>query len=133
MTPLTLLDNEFATLKFHPASGIVHHEFHKFIFGAAFREVLTKGTEAMEKHKATKWLSDDRKNNALPQEDSEWAMTVWSPRTIAAGWKFWAVVLPQKVLGQMNMQRFIAMYKEQGLEVRAFSDPALALAWLEKA
>lgn len=133
MTTLTLLENEFATLKLHQATGIVHHEFHKFIFGEAFRTVLTTGVEAMEKHKATKWLSDDRKNNALPQDDAEWAMTTWSTRTLNAGWKFWAVVLPQKVLGQMNMQRFIEMYKERGLEVRAFTDPALAMAWLEKA
>ena len=122
MPSLTLLDTEFATLKFHPDSGIIHHEFHKFIFGEAFRAVLSKGAEAMEKHQATKWLSDDRKNNALPQDDAEWAMTTWSTRTLAAGWKYWAVVLPQKVLGQMNMQRFIDMYKQRGLEVRVFSD-----------
>jgi hypothetical protein len=60
-------------------------------------------------------------------------MNTWSPRVLKAGWKQWAVVLPQKVLGQMNMQRFIDMYKERGLEVRAFTDPAPALAWLEKA
>ncbi|MDP1827099.1 MAG: hypothetical protein Q8L48_27745 [Archangium sp.] len=131
MTSLTLLKNEFVTLQFHQDSGIVHHEFHKYIFGENFRSVLTTGVEAMEKYKATKWLSDDRKNNALAQDDSEWAMTVWSARALAAGWKYWAVVLPEKIIGQMNMQRFIDMYKARGLAVRVFSDPALARTWLE--
>ncbi len=131
MPTQTLIKNDFVTMVFHEESGIVHHEIHKYVYGEPLRALLTTGTDALEKHRATKWLSDDRKNNALSKEDTEWAMHEWSPRTIAAGWKHWAVVLPEKILGQMNMQRFIDAYAEHGVTVRIFTDPVEARAWLE--
>jgi hypothetical protein len=128
---ITVLNNDFATVLYHPDGKIVHHQFHKFIYGQAFRDVLTKGAEIFEQYGATKWLSDDRNNSALPAEDSEWAIQTWNPRVLQAGWQYWAVVLPVKIIGQMNMQRFIEMYSEMGVTVKAFSDPDEALAWLK--
>jgi hypothetical protein len=129
-SPVTVLKNEFATVWYHPDGKIVHHQFHKFIYGQAFRDVLTKGAEIFEQHGATKWLSDDRNNSALPAEDSDWGVQVWTPRVLKSGWKYWAVVMPEKVIGQMNMRRFVEMYSEMGVIVKVFSSPDEALAWL---
>jgi len=41
----TILDNKWATLWYHPAEKIVHHEIHEPIVGKPFRELLTKGAE----------------------------------------------------------------------------------------
>ena len=49
----------------------------------------------------------------------------------AAGWKYWAIVMPDKIVGKMNMKRFIEDYSEKGLTIDIFSDPDEALAWLE--
>ena len=84
----------------------------------------------MERRGASKWLSDDRANNALPPADEEWAREVWFPRTRAAGWRHWAIVQPLKVLGQMNVRRFAEAYAAQGITARIFSDPNAAMAWL---
>ena len=130
-SPVTVLNNEFATVWYHPDGKIVHHQFHKFIFGQAFRDVLTRGAEIFEQYGANKWLSDDRSNSALPADDSEWAINTWNPRVLNSGWTHWAVVMPEKVIGQMNMQRFIEMYSEMGVTVKAFTDPDEALAWLK--
>jgi hypothetical protein len=127
----TILDNEFATLVYHTDKQIVHHKFHKEIGGEHFREVLNKGLEVFQQEQASKWLSDDRKNSALQPDDSNWGLSDWSPRVIAAGWKYWAIVMPERVLGQMNMQRFAKAYKEQGVTVQAFSDPDEAMLWLQ--
>jgi hypothetical protein len=129
--PTTIIDNEFATLWFHPETKIVHHQFHKPIGGQSFRDVLDKGLEAFQEANAQKWLSDDRGNSALSPEDSDWGINNWAPRVIAAGWKYWAIVMPEKVIGQMNMQRFMKIYSEQGVSVRVFSDPDEAMQWLE--
>jgi hypothetical protein len=131
MSKTTLIDTDYVTLWYDPEKKIVHHKFHKYIYGKEFRGVLEKGLEVFKEKKAQKWLSDDRNNSALPTEDTNWAQTNWAPRVIAAGWKFWAIVLPQKVIGQINMQHFIDNYSEQGVTVKIFSEPDEARSWLE--
>src|SRR5882757_9151645 len=105
---ITVIDNEFVSMWFYIDKGILHHEFHKYLWGDTFREALNKGVEVFQHHHASKWLSDDRKNAALSQADTEWAIENWFPRVLKAGWKYWALVLPENVIGQMNMKRFIA-------------------------
>ncbi len=106
MSRITILDNESASLWYYPESGIVHHYIKKYTFGQRFRDLLDLGYEQFVKYGAKKWLSDDHNNNALTPADEKWSRTDWFPRVRAAGWKYWAIVLPVKVLGQMNMQSF---------------------------
>jgi hypothetical protein len=127
-----LLENEFASLWFYSETGIVHHEFHKPISGQAFRDVLLLGLTLFRDGRAKKWLSDDRANTLLPPEDSEWSSGFWLPRMAGLGWTHWALVLPEKRRGQINMMRIIGDVTEKRVVVEAFTDPALALAWLEQ-
>jgi hypothetical protein len=128
--PQVVIDNGSSLLLYHPRHKIVHHELRTVVQGEAFRSILEKGLELFVKNGACKWLSDDRGNGPLTAEDSEWATTSWSPRVMAAGWKYWAVVMPQKVIGQMNMTQWIKTYAEKGVTVSAFTDPERALNWL---
>jgi hypothetical protein len=128
---VTIIDNRSARLVYHPDAGIIHHEFRTLMRGDAFRDVLNRGLEAMEQYRATKWLSDDRRNSATTSEDANWAETVWFPHALAAGWKHWAIVLPENFVGQMNMKRFIEHNAAQGINVRVFTDPDKAFRWLE--
>jgi hypothetical protein len=103
----TLLENDYATLVYYPESGIVHHEFRKFIYGDALHEILEVGLTAFQQYGASKWLSDDRKNSAVPQADLEWALEYWVMPMIQSGWKYWAVVLPDKAVGRAAMKRIV--------------------------
>ena len=131
MSPMTVLDNEFVTMWYYPEDKIVHHQFHQFMYGQLFRDALMTGADLFEKNSANKWLSDDRANNALPEEDAEWGRQNWVPRIMKAGWKYWALVMPDKVLGQMNMQRFVKEFSKHGVTVKVFADPDEALKWLK--
>lgn len=131
MGTTTVIQNPTAKLMFHEESKIIHHRFEKFVTSDQFREVLLKGTELIKTKGAKKWLSDDRGNSAVSQADSEWAMTTFSPNAVKAGWKFWAIVMPEKMIGQMQMKRFIEQNAEHGLTVKAFPDPDAAMKWLE--
>lgn len=128
----TIVDNEFVTVWVYPDKKIVHHKFHKFIYGETFREALTKGADVFEKHRCSKWLSDDRGNSALLAEDTEWGEIHWEPRIMKAGWKHWALILPEKVVGQMNMKRLVKRYSDLGVNAKVFSDPKEAMKWLEQ-
>src|SRR5664279_1202058 len=99
MATVTILENEFVSMWYYPDKRILHHQFHKHIWGDMFRETLDKGLEVFARDGGNKWLSDDRENCALSAADTEWAINNWFPRVLKAGWKFWAIVLPKHVIG----------------------------------
>jgi hypothetical protein len=70
-------------------------------------------------------------NGPLLKEDEAWAKTNWFPNVVKAGWKFWAIVMPAQVIGQLNMKRFVDDYAKAGITVSVFSESDKALAWLE--
>ena len=131
MAETKISDSEYATLWYDADKKIVHHEFHRFIYGEEFRQVLEKGLEIFKQNGAQKWLSDDRKNSTLTTEDTQWAQQSWFPQVFEAGWKYWAIVMPDKVVGKLNMKRFIDAYSKQGLTIDIFDDPNEAREWLE--
>jgi hypothetical protein len=130
MSKLTILDNEYATLWYYPETKILHHKIKKFIFGEPLQHLLNTGTEQLKKYGAHKWLSDDRNNNALRTSDAEWSTTVWLPNTAKAGWKYWAIVQPEKISGQMNMKRHASTTNSAGVTVSVFNDLDEAMTWL---
>ena len=132
MSDITIINNKFATLVYHTEAKIVNHTFHKPIGGNEFREVLTTGAETLKKYGASKWLSDDRNNSALSPEDTEWSKTVWFPQSFEAGWKYWALVVPEDMMARMNLKEFVDSYAEQGLRIMVFVTPDEAMAWLQK-
>lgn len=127
----TIISNDSATLKVYPEKHIIHHEFHIFMFGENFRNFLTKAADIFIEYKCTKWLSDDRGNSALRQDDLDWAQNVWEPRVLDANWQAWAIVLPEKIIGQMSIKKIADRYKSMGVKVNLFSDPTQAMIWLE--
>jgi hypothetical protein len=66
-------------------------------------------------------------------EDATWAQSVWFPRTKTAGWRHWSVVQPAKIIGRMNMARFVKDCARQGINARMFGDPDAAFEWLDAA
>ena len=131
MSQTTFLDTDYATLWYHPEPQIVHHAFKRFIYGPEFRNVLNTGLDIFKKHGAHKWLSDDRNNSALPTEVLVWGMEEWAPQVFELGWKYWAIVMPDKIAGQLTMNRIMKRYIDQGLSIQVFSDSDEALKWLE--
>lgn len=125
-----LFETDHLRLWYHPDGNIVHHEIRRGIVGADFRTMLTKGAECIENRLGCKWLSDDRAHVALKREEYEWGDSVWSPRMLAAGFKYWAIVLPESQIGQMQMKRFADRYRELGVTVKTFASVDEGLAWL---
>jgi hypothetical protein len=131
MSTLTIMDSDGATLWFHPEARIVHHRFKRPVGGDELKEVFEGGLELFVVHGARKWLSDDRANYALAPDDAQWARDDWAPRAAAAGWDYWAIVLPKSVVATMDMRTHMDHGLRLGVDVQVFSDPLLALAWLE--
>lgn len=131
MSKIKIFDTDHVTVWYHPEKKIVHHEMHKYTHGQAFRDVLMVGLEAMKKYQAQKWLSDDRKNPVLNSEDSEWSKTYWRPQVLEAGWKYWAIVQPEKPAAKFSMDKIAKDMADFGVTVQIFNDPEEAIRWLE--
>jgi len=130
---ITVLESDAVCLWYHPRAGIVHHQLLKPVGGDTFQKVLLAGLCLMNEHHARKWLSDDRANPVLSPEDGAWSQEYWLPRAIQAGWKYWAVLPPEKARGQVTMKRLVAFVgEESGVTIEIFSDPEKALQWLAK-
>ena len=71
-----------------------------------------------------------RQPDVLPKPDEEWARTDWFPRTQQAGWKYWAVIKPEKILGEMHLRRYAETYAEHGVTAQFFSDPDQGFQWI---
>jgi hypothetical protein len=102
---------------------------HKYCHGEPFRAALSAGTQAMQQQRAVAWLSDDRRNGSVPHHDEEWAAT-WFQQTKAAGWQYWAMVLPERAVGKLNVKRLIESCRKRGIEAQTFQEPGPGLAWL---
>jgi hypothetical protein len=131
MADVILYNSDMATLWYHPDTKIVHHKIHKFLFGEEFQKLLLTGSKAMKDNHAQKWLSDDRTNSVVRKEDIDWGMVNWFPQTVEAGWKYWAIVQPEKVIAQMNMEQLAKHYATLGIEAKFFNEPDEAFKWLE--
>lgn len=133
MSERVILENEFVTLKYHEDTKIVHHELHQFVPGERFRECLMKGLEVMKEHLATKWLSNDKKNGAIPREEREWMNREWSGMALEAGWKYWAIVIPMTATGKMTIARVMQNSKlNEHLTIEGFEDADAAYEWLAR-
>ncbi len=132
MQTTTLLDNDQVTLCYYPEYQIVHHTIHQPPTTQMLREMLNRGTEVFKENGADKWLSDDRKNaDGLTEEDNRWGEEVWFPQTRAAGWKYWALVVPDNVAARASMIELVAHFNEQGVLTMVFVDLEAALNWLK--
>lgn len=128
----TVLESSGATLWYYPEERIVHHQMHRHLYGEELRTLFLKGLETLQAHGAHKWVSDDRKNGAISREDAEWISGTWEPAALDAGWRYWALVQPESIPGQMNIRRFLSRGRSAGLLVRVFDTPGAALAWIAK-
>lgn len=131
MPSINIIDNEYARLSFDPDKKIVHHCFHPNLDGENLRAVLNGGIELMKTHQAYKWLSDNRELKPHSEEDGRWVNEDWLPRVIAAGWKYWALVVPDDVKGRINMVEFVESFYEKGIRIMVFTDFDAAWDWLE--
>ncbi len=126
----TILDNEYGCIRYHPTDRYIYHTFYKPLHGEQLRFILNTALDHLKKAGAIKWLSDDRKNGDVNEEDAIFSVTDWGPRAAAAGWKFWALVVPESVAGRADMQQVVEAFFNLGVRVAIFTDLEEARSWL---
>jgi hypothetical protein len=128
---VTVLDTPQVALWYYPEDRIIHHEIKQFLSGKSLRDFLRTVAGLFEQHRAEKWLSDDRRVPVIRPGDIDWGDADWFPRAASAGWKYWAIVRPEKLVGQAVMRELSEKYARHGVTSEWFNDPADALWWLQ--
>jgi hypothetical protein len=134
MNRVTVVENESFAVWVYPQRRLVHQQIRGPLSGSQFREVLTKGADVLAEYRATKWLSDDRsrKNTVDLESQRSWAVDVWFPRAVAAGWKYWALVQPEDPSFRLDMKVFVHFVYTMGIVVHVFNEMASANVWLDE-
>lgn len=127
-----IMENPYVSLVYDDTNHIVYHTVLQPVEGEPLRQVLNAGVDLLKKHKSSKWLSDDRNNGPLSQDDIVYGLHDWGPRAAAAGWKYWALVVPESLAGRDVMSDLVNAYFELGVRVGIFTNPTEAKAWLNK-
>lgn len=133
MSNIVIYNSEYITVEYLPEKKLIYHVIHQPMSDQLdiFKAALNAGTEALERYKLTKWLSDDRKNDSLTDEGSKWAFGDWQPRTLKAGWKYWANVVPEDLAAAGTLIPVIDILFELGLRMRVFTSIEEATKWLD--
>ena len=132
MATITGLSNEYFDLLFHEETKIVHHIYKAPMSSGQLKELLNAATDMMENYGATKWLSDNRLlANTFGDEAALWVNNVWLPRTVRAGWKYWAMVVPNCVLGRADQQKYVKSIYNSGIWVTIHKDVESAMKWIK--
>ncbi len=124
------VDNEYVTLGYNSETQTVFHTFHQFIQGKDLYDALNTGIDVLREKGAVKWLSDDRKNTGVTPEDTDWSMNDWGPRAAQAGWKYWALVVPEELAGRGAMSGIVEQFFNLGVQVMVFTEVKEAQDWL---
>ena len=131
MEPVTVLDNEFITMQYLPDHKCIYHVIHKPIPDQPFRDALDAGTKALKQYEIHKWFSDDRSNGPLSTTFLEWSAKDWQPRTIAAGWKYWANIVPQQLVAAGTLNPVMEAVFAMGLVLQVFSNENEGWEWID--
>ena len=105
--------------------------FYDFAYGEELMTAFNAGLDAMIKYHGEKWLSDNRGMKPYRTQDVKWINEVWGPRALQAGWKYWAAVEPENILGKWTMKPLMEFYQQQGVTLQVFHQVEDGLKWLK--
>lgn len=126
---MKFFDSPQATVSWNEAVKAVVIEWKGFAQGEQYRTPLNKLLELAVQKQSNKVLYDTRRLSATSPNDQNWVAQDWYARSIEAGLKYSAAVIPIKVIAKSSLNRMLS-----GLEIsnpsKEFDDIDEAIQWL---
>jgi hypothetical protein len=103
----------------------------EFMSGEDYRSTLLKLLDVLEEKRGSRMLFDMRNMPVMSPDDQAWVLSEWMPKSLKAGLKYSAVVMPQRALSKMTL-RHIAKDASVIERQRAYFETLEeATAWLK--
>lgn len=122
-------DSPQATVTWNEEKKVVILQWKSFAKGEQYRTPLNKLLELSVQKRSNKALYDSRYLAVISSDDQEWVAQEWYPRSIEAGIKYSALLVPHKAVAKSSANRMLS-----GMDIsnpsQEFQDIDEALHWL---
>jgi hypothetical protein len=124
------LDAPYLSIRWESGGPWLFVEWRSWARSPEFRAAYEVILVAMRENRASKLLIDLRKTRVLAAEDQQWLVEDWGPRSVQAGVRSMAVIIPERALENTILESIDNRIPTTMLEIRYFGTPAEARAWL---
>lgn len=125
-------EEPWLSIRWDPERRCVYAEFKGFANSAEFRASTTKVIDAIRDKQAHLLISDNRRLEALSDQDQLWIRDTWTPLAVKAGLTRIAVVLAPTGLGRFASEQILSQIGNVEFATCTFDSPAEAMQWIVK-
>jgi hypothetical protein len=125
-------DEPWLSIRWDAERRCVYAEFKGFATSIEFRASTTNVINAIRDKHATRLISDNRRLEALSDNDQLWLRDEWTPLAVKAGLKRIAVVLAPTGLGRFASQNVLSQIGNIKFVTHTFDSPDEALTWISE-
>ncbi|MCF7758552.1 hypothetical protein KQ941_29435 [Paenibacillus xylanexedens] len=122
-------DSTQATVSWNEDNKVVVLQWKSFARGEQYRTPLNKLLELAVQKRSNKALYDSRHLAVISPDDQEWVAQEWYPRSLEAGLKYSALLVPHKAIAKSSANRMLS-----GMDIsnpsQEFHDLDEAFQWL---
>ncbi|MFC7139186.1 hypothetical protein ACFQMA_04955 [Halosimplex aquaticum] len=130
MSAETIEDTKNYTIEWDDDIGAVVFTWDEYVSGQTFRDACEALLDAIKRKNASKSLTDTRGVNAHDAEDQEWLQNDWMPRALDVGLEYSAVVHPDSVISEMDVENMMDGVEPSGAKPLLTSDMNEAREWI---
>lgn len=132
---MIFVDEPFVTISANDAERCVEVVVKDFAEGKPYRDAMLKGLELLKKKGYARWFADMRRAAVIDPADAKWLSEDWTRAGKKAGLERIAMVMPERALSAMQMNRLTKgdagqKVKELAIESQMFGSLDEARAWL---
>ena len=118
-------------LEVQPVQRFVRSTWSGMLTGEAYRSLLQRVMNVVERDALRYWLTDGRKAGAISEEDQAWTMREFTPQVLRAGIERIAIVGSEDPGNAQAVERFVAATPtDASYAIQFFEDPSIAMLWL---
>lgn len=108
----------------------VYAEWNGMVESAEFRSGTLEILKAIRDRHAASLISDNRRLEAIANQDQLWINESWVPMAVASGLRRIAVVLAPSGLGKVGSEGIISRFEDKVFETRTFESVDDATRWV---
>lgn len=126
-----LFEHKKATLHFNEETNAIELSWKKIQDEETYKLMFSKGVEFLTEYKATKWLSDIRKQGVVGPQSSKWLQEVIIPKAVSLGLRKVAIVTDPDVFKKLYVDN-LKKGSTQSEFMKHFDSIDSANAWLKE-
>jgi hypothetical protein len=124
------LDEPYISIRWESSGPWVVVEWKAWATSPQFRAAYEEIIVAVREKRTSKLLVDLRNTRVLVDDDQKWLVEDWGPRSVQAGVRMMAVVIPERPLAQLILENMDKRIPSSILQIGSFKTLEEAQAWL---